>query len=324
MILSPDSSKDGSIPAIRTRKLSKTFGRGEDEVHAVVNLDLSVPAGQVFGFLGPNGAGKSTTIRMLMDLIRPTRGEAIFFGRPVQELEARRRVGALVEGADFYPFMTARDNLAVLGRTADDYRPEQIDALLEQVGLATRAGQRVSGFSTGMKQRLGLAAALLGDPDLLILDEPTNGLDPAGIQEMRVFISSLVHEQGKTIFLSSHQLNEVEQICDRVAIIDHGRMLREGRVDELLGGDLHEIRLQVRPHGQALQTLTSRWSAEAEDQVEADLGWLRVSAEAGMTPAIVKQLVEAGIEVHQVTQRRQSLEQLFLALTNGSEQVGDA
>jgi ABC-2 type transport system ATP-binding protein len=290
----------------------------------VIDLDLNVPAGQVFGFLGPNGAGKSTTIRMLMDLIRPTQGDARFFGRPVTELDARRRAGALVEGADFYPFMTARDNLAVLGYTADDYQRDRIEALLEQVGLASRADQRVSGFSTGMKQRLGLAAALLGDPDLLILDEPTNGLDPAGIQEMRTFIRDLAREQGKTVFLSSHLLNEVEQVCDRVAIIAHGRLLREGPVGELLGGELHEIRIQVRPLAEALKLLSPGWQVEAEGGDEAGPGWLLVSAEPGMTPAIVKTLVAGDIEIHQVTHRRQSLEQLFLSLTNGEAGTGHA
>lgn len=314
-----------STLAICTRNLSKIFGRGEQSIQAVIDLNLEVPAQQVFGFLGPNGAGKSTTIRMLMDLIRPTQGEATFFGRPVQELDARRRVGALVEGADFYPFMTARDNLAILGRTADSYQPVRIEALLETVGLAERAGQRVSGFSTGMKQRLGLAAALLGDPDLLILDEPTNGLDPAGIQEMRGFIRDLAHEHGKTVFLSSHLLNEVEQVCDRVAIINRGRLLREGPVGELLGGDLHELQLQVHPVEAALQALVGHWPAEVLPQAQGGHGWLRVTADTGAAPAIIKLLVQHGIEVHQAVQRRQSLEDVFLALTNGSEvEAGDA
>ena len=314
-----------SAPAIRTLNLGKTFGRGEQSVQAVIDLNMEVPARQVFGFLGPNGAGKSTTIRMLMDLIHPTAGEAFFFGQPIMDLATRRRVGALVEGADFYPFMTARDNLAVLGRTADCYQPERIEALLETVGLAERAGQRVSGFSTGMKQRLGLAAALLGDPDLLILDEPTNGLDPAGIQEMRGFIRDLAHEHGKTVFLSSHLLNEVEQICDRVAIINRGRLLQEGPVGELLGGDLHELRLQVHPLETALQVLAGHWPAEVISQTQGVYGWLRVTADTGTAPSIVRLLVEQGIEIHQVVQRRQSLEDVFLALTNGSEvKAGDA
>jgi ABC-2 type transport system ATP-binding protein len=310
-------------PAIRTSCLSKTFGRGDAAVRAVIDLDLRVPAGRVFGFLGPNGAGKSTTIRMLMDLIRPTKGEASFFGQPVSELGARRRVGALVEGADFYPFMTARDNLGVLGRTAGDYQPERIEALLETVGLAGAAAQLVKGFSTGMKQRLGLAAALLSDPELLILDEPTNGLDPAGIQEMRGFIRDLAHEHGKTVFLSSHLLNEVEQVCDRVGIIHHGRLLREGAVSELLGDDLHELQLQVYPLGTALEALRPTWKAEALERA-AGVPWLRVEAAADEAPAVVARLVQQQVEVHQVVQRRQTLEDFFIAITNGEGTAGDA
>ncbi|MGB2896910.1 MAG: ATP-binding cassette domain-containing protein, partial [Anaerolineales bacterium] len=159
-----------TTPAIEIRSLSKTFGKGKKTVKAVIDLDLEVQARQVFGFLGPNGAGKSTTIRMLMDLIRPTTGEAFLFGKSTGSLESRKRVGALVEGADFYPFMSAWDNLVVLDRTAGTYQPGRITELIESVGLSERAQQRVGGFSTGMKQRLGLAAALLNDPELLILD----------------------------------------------------------------------------------------------------------------------------------------------------------
>ncbi|MEJ2013011.1 MAG: ABC transporter ATP-binding protein [Anaerolineales bacterium] len=317
------SAVSSPSPAIETVCLSKTFGRGERTVQAVVDLDLSVPSGQVFGFLGPNGAGKSTTIRMLMDLIRPTAGQAMFFGQSVRDLNARRRAGALVEGAVFYPFMTARDNLAVLGRSAHDYQPERIEELLETVGLADRAGQRVSGFSTGMKQRLGLAAALLSDPDLLILDEPTNGLDPAGIQEMRGCIRDLAREHGKTVFLSSHLLNEVEQVCDRVAIIHRGRLLREGPVGELLGGDLHELQLQVHPLQAALEALAPDRKAERLERGSA-LPWLRVEADARQAPAVVARMVQHGVEVHQVIQRRQTLEDFFISITNGGEGAGDA
>jgi len=318
-----ETQRTATTPAIETRRLSKSFGRGGDRVQAVVDLDLSVPAGQVYGFLGPNGAGKSTTIRMLMDLVRPTAGQAAFFGQPVTELASRRRAGALVEGADFYPFMNARDNLAVLGRTANDYQPGRIDELLETVGLAGRAAERVSGYSTGMKQRLGLAAALLGDPDLLILDEPTNGLDPAGIQEMRGFIRALAHEQGKTVFLSSHLLNEVEQVCDRVAIIHRGRLLREGPVGELLGSDTHELQLQLQPVEKALAVLSGRWKVERLEN-GSGLPWLRVEADSAEAPGIVAGLVGAGVAVHQVVQRRQTLEDFFIAITNGEGTAGDA
>jgi ABC-2 type transport system ATP-binding protein len=218
--------------ALSLNHVAKTFGRGKKQVQALKNLDLEVQAGQVYGFLGPNGAGKTTTIRILLDLIRPTRGQAAIYGRdPRRDHGVLGRVGAIVEGAAFYPFLSGRRNLEVLARTGGACDRGRIDALLEQVGLAERAGQYVRGYSTGMKQRLGLAAALLSDPDLLILDEPTNGLDPAGIQEMRVFIRDLVDRHGKTVFLSSHILSEIEQVCDRVGDHQPGPVARRAVTD---------------------------------------------------------------------------------------------
>jgi len=311
-------------PAIEIRGLSKTFGKGNKAVEAVINLDLEVQAGQVFGFLGPNGAGKSTTIRMLMDLIRPTSGEAFLFGKPTSSLDSRKRVGALVEGADFYAFMSAWDNLVVLDRTAGTYQPERITELIASVGLSERARQPVGGFSTGMKQRLGLAAALLNDPELLILDEPTNGLDPAGIQEMRGFIRDQAHTQGKTVFLSSHMLNEVEQVCDRVAIIDKGVLLREGPVETLLQGEIGQMRLQVQPIEKARQVIDARWS-DALDSLEGKDGdWLTLSLNPDQAPVVVAELVQANVQVFQVVHKRQSLEEFFIAVTNHDREGADA
>jgi ABC-2 type transport system ATP-binding protein len=310
--------------AIRIENLSKTFGKGEQAVQAVIDLDLKVEAGQVFGFLGPNGAGKSTTIRVLMDLIRPTLGEAFLFGQPTGSLDSRKRVGALVEGADFYPFMNAYDNLMVLDRTTNSYQPDRITELLDSVGLGKRARQNVGGFSTGMKQRLGLAAALLNDPDLLILDEPTNGLDPGGIQEMRTFIRDQAHQHGKTVFLSSHLLNEVEQVCDRVAIIHKGVLLREGPVESLLEDEVGQMRLQVDPIERAREILVGQWgdALEAIDPSEPD--WLRINLSQDQAPEVVATVVNAGVQVYQVIQRRQSLEDFFIAVTNSTEAVEDA
>jgi len=305
-----------STPAIEIKSLSKTFGKGDKAVQAIRDLNLQVEAGQVFGFLGPNGAGKSTTIRMLMDLIRPTAGEAFLFGKSTGSLDSRKEVGALVEGADFYPFMSAWDNLVVLDRTTSSYQPERITELIESVGLSERAQQRVGGFSTGMKQRLGLAAALLNDPELLILDEPTNGLDPAGIQEMRTFIREQAHTYGKTVFLSSHMLNEVEQVCDRVAIINKGVLLREGPVETLLQGEVGQMRLEVQPIKKARQILTELWS-EAITPIEGDNGdWVTLSLNPDQAPLVVAELVQAGVKVFQVIQKRQSLEEFFIAVTN--------
>jgi ABC-2 type transport system ATP-binding protein len=309
--------------AIDIRGLSKTFGKGADAVQAVRELSLEIDAQQVYGFLGPNGAGKSTTIRMLMDLIRPDAGEAFLFGKPTRSLESRKRVGALVEGADFYPFMSAWDNLVVLDRTASTYQPGRIEELIESVGLAERAKQPVGGFSTGMKQRLGLAAALLNDPELLILDEPTNGLDPAGIQEMRGFIRDQAHIHGKTVFLSSHLLNEVEQVCDRVAIINHGLLVKEGPVRSLVEADLGQIRLQVQPVERARQVLTTRWGDALSAQEQEEEGWLTLSLSPDRVPEVVAELVQAELKVFQVVHKRQSLEDFFIAITNHAKQDSD-
>jgi len=310
--------------AISIEGLSKTFGKGEKAVQAVRDLDLQVEAGQVFGFLGPNGAGKTTTIRLLMDLIRPSAGEAFLFGKSTGLLESRKRVGALVEGADFYPFMSAWDNLVVLDRTAGTYQPDRISELIASVGLSERAKQPVGGFSTGMKQRLGLAAALLNDPELLILDEPTNGLDPAGIQEMRGFIREQAHTHGKTVFLSSHMLNEVEQVCDRVAIIHQGVLLREGPVETLLEGEVGQMRLQVKPIDQARQVIAARWSDALGPSEGKDGDWLTLSLNPDQAPVVVAELVQADVQVFQVVHKRQSLEEFFIAVTNHDREGADA
>jgi len=295
-------------PAIRITNLSKTFGRRRKRIEAVKHVTLDIPVGQVYGFLGPNGAGKTTTIRMMLDLIRPTEGDVTIFGQHVRrEHGVLRRVGAIVEGAMFYNFLSGRRNLEVLARTANDLNPKRIDALLEQVGLAHRADQRVKGYSTGMKQRLGLAAALLGDPDLLILDEPTNGLDPEGMHEIRQFIRSLADDHGKTIFLSSHLLGEVEQVCDRVAIINLGEIVREGMVADLLEGK-SRLRVEASPLDRAAAVLGERWAVSSNGQ------WLTIDATREDAPYLVRRLVEQGVDVYQVASQRQTLEEYFLSV----------
>ena len=295
--------------AIQLQDLSKTFGRGEKSIQAVRNLNLEIEAGQVYGFLGPNGAGKTTTIRMIMTLIRPSHGRVHVYGQDVQQHpEVLKRVGALVEGPAFYGYLSGYENLEVLARTANDYRPQQITNLLQQVGLANGAHRKVSNYSLGMKQRLGIAAALLSDPDLIILDEPTNGLDPAGIKEMRQFIRSLASQQGKTVFLSSHMLNEVEQTCDRVAIIHQGQLIREGAVTDLLA-EKTKLRIQASPLDKAAEILQGHWGVSASE------GWLMVNAAAEDSPGIVRHLVEQGISVYQAIVERQSLEDYFMTVT---------
>ncbi|MBN1669329.1 MAG: ABC transporter ATP-binding protein [Anaerolineales bacterium] len=295
--------------AIQLQDLSKTFGRGEKSVQAVCNLNLEIGTGQVYGFLGPNGAGKTTTIRMIMTLIRPSHGRVYLYGQDVQQhSEVLKRVGALVEGPAFYGYLSGRENLEVLARTANNYHPQQITSLLQQVGLANGARREVGHYSLGMKQRLGIAAALLSDPELIIFDEPTNGLDPAGIKEMRQFIRSLASQQGKTVFLSSHMLNEVEQTCDRVAIIHQGQLVREGAVTDLLAEET-KLRIQASPLDKALEVLQGYWG------VSVSAEWLVVNAAAGDSPDIIKRLVEQNISVYQVVVERQSLEDYFMTVT---------
>jgi ABC-2 type transport system ATP-binding protein len=294
--------------------VSKRFGRGRRRVQALRDLSLTVAPAQVYGFLGPNGAGKSTTIRILMDLIRPTSGEAYLFDRPVRQNPAllARRVGSLVEGASFYGFLSARDNLAVLADTGGRRDDRQIDELLERVGLSAAANQRVKGYSTGMKQRLGLAAALLHDPELVILDEPTNGLDPVGMKEVRTFIRDLVDVEGKTVFLSSHLLGEVEQVCDRVAIIHRGELVREGSVAALLGHHT-QIRLEVEPLETARSLLAEQWPVRQEGE------WLVVDATREAVPELQERLLTGRCRVFQISIVRQSLEEYFLEAV-GEEQ----
>jgi ABC-2 type transport system ATP-binding protein len=227
-------------------------------------------------------------------------------------------VGSLVDGGTFYPFLTGRANLEVLGRTQGRHDPSRVETLLEQVGLADAAGRKVKGYSTGMRQRLGVAAALLNDPDLVILDEPANGLDAAGIGEMRALIKGLAREQGKTVFLSSHLLHEVEQICDRVAIVDKGRVVREAAMGELTRSDA--VLIDVEGPEAAMAALTGRWPATIES------GRIVVQAGRAEIPALVQALVAAGVAVFGVAADRRSLESAFLSITGPSstEEAGHA
>ena len=294
-------------PVIELANLSKTYG-GSGRVQAVRDVTLSVGAGEVYGFLGPNGAGKSTTIRMLLGLIAPTAGSVRLFG---EELRSRpsplKRVGSLVDGGAFYPFLSGRRNLEVLARTQGSGF-ERIDALLEQVGLAHDGKRKVKGYSTGMRQRLGVAAARLGDPDLVILDEPVNGLDAAGIQEMRALIRGLAADEGKTVFLSSHLLHEVQQVCDRIAIISKGEIVRESTIGELLRQD-EGLRVQAAPLEVAEAALASRWAVERNGET------LVVRATPAEAPEVVRRLVGAGADLFHLAAEQRNLEEVFLSIT---------
>ena len=294
-------------PVLELANLSKTYGRRRP-VQAVRDITLSVGAGEVYGFLGPNGAGKSTTIRMLLGLISATAGEVRLFGEHLSADPALlRRVGSLVDGGNFYPFLSGRRNLEVLARTQGE-GAERIDALIAQVGLAKDARRKVKGYSTGMRQRLGVAAALLNDPDLVILDEPVNGLDAAGIQEMRSLIRSLSADQGKTVFLSSHLLHEVQQVCDRVAIINQGAIVRESTVDDLLRQD-DGLRIEAAPADSAEAALAARWS------VARDGDAIIVGATRAEAPDVMRQLVGAGVDVFRLAPEQRNLEEVFLSIT---------
>jgi ABC-2 type transport system ATP-binding protein len=295
-------------PVLELVNLSKTYGGRGGGVRAVRDVSLSVAAGEVYGFLGPNGAGKSTTIRMLLGLIAPTAGAVRLFGEELRTAPSGlKRVGSLVDGGAFYPFLSGRRNLEVLARTQGG-GGERIDGLLDQVGLARDSGRKVKGYSTGMRQRLGVAAALLNDPDLVILDEPVNGLDAAGIQEMRALIRDLAEQRGKTVFLSSHLLHEVQQVCDRVGIISGGEVVRESTIADLLRQD-DGLRLEAAPPDVAEAALSARWAVERSGD------GLVVRATRAEAPEVVRRLVGAGVDLFRLAPEQRNLEEVFLSIT---------
>jgi ABC-2 type transport system ATP-binding protein len=300
-----------TTPAIETRALSKRYG----ERAAVNELSLRVERGEIFGLLGPNGAGKTTTIAMLLGLVRPTSGEARVLGHDIahEPAAALRQVGAMIEGPAFYPYLSGYDNLMVLVR-AGGLAPERIETVLRQVELSQRARDKVRTYSHGMRQRLAIAAALLPDPELVILDEPTNGLDPAGTAEIRSLIRTLA-AHGRTVVLCSHMLHEVEQLCGRVAILKEGQLIALGQVAELL----HRGQgLRVRIEGdvaRALQLVRELpWVASA--QQEGDV--LLIDGPASKAAELNAHLAAAGVLVAEIGARSGSLEDYFLDITGES------
>jgi ABC-type multidrug transport system ATPase subunit len=296
---------------IETRALTKRYG---DSIVAVDDLDLSVRRGEVYGFLGPNGAGKTTTLRMLLGLVRPTSGRVAVLGAPPGAPQGLARIGAMVEAPAFYPYLSGRDNLLVLARHAG-VEEDRVEAVLDEVGLLDRAGDRSATYSQGMKQRLGVAAALLKDPELLILDEPTNGLDPAGMAEMRDFIRAL-GQGGRTVMLSSHLMGEVEQVTDRVGVIRDGSLVAEGTVEELRGRA--GLRVRAEPRAEAARLIRALPDVEAVASVD---GLLDVTVDTSQAPAINRVLVEKGIAVSELYAQRDSLEHVFLELTRSGEEA---
>jgi ABC-2 type transport system ATP-binding protein len=300
-------------PLLRATGLTKRFG----EILAVDRLDLTLWAGEVLGFLGPNGSGKSTTVGMILGLIAPTSGAIEVRSRQAtgQRVDMRRAAGAIVETPAFYPFMSGRDNLRALAIAAGGVPGRRIDELLDLVGLSDRADSRVKGYSLGMKQRLGIASTLLTDPELVILDEPTNGLDPAGQREIRELIPRLARE-GRAVLLASHLLHEVQQVCDRVAIIQRGRLLQEGRVEELVAQSAYlEIALPPAELEGALAVVRTLPFVERA-KVESGLLHAVVSGPLGPRGAEVNRaLAGAGFYAGAIVPRQSSLETVFLELT---------
>lgn len=287
---------------IETRGLTKTYGA----VRALDGLDLSIPRGGVYGVMGPNGAGKSTLFRILLGLIRATQGEARVMGGSVNEISHMRRMGSMIETPRFPPYMTARQVLRWLALEHGIGGSADIPHWLARVGLSEAADRKVRGFSVGMMQRLGVAAALMSRPELVILDEPTSGMDPPGIQEMRALIRSLATDDGVTVVLASHQLLEVQRVCDRVAILNKGRLVREGSVSELTAVG-ERLRLAAGPVERVLEALGARGSRDG-DAVLAD-----VSRAEG--PALIRALVEQGVDIHEARWVGADLESIFFSET---------
>jgi ABC-2 type transport system ATP-binding protein len=299
-------------PPVATRGLVKRYG----EIVAVDHVDLTVERGDVFGYLGPNGAGKTTSLRMLLGLIRPTAGDARLFGRDplVEGAKALRGVAGFVEGPRFYPYLSGRKNLELLADYDGDGARSRIDEVLEVVELRDRAKDRVGGYSHGMRQRLGIASALLRRPQLLLLDEPTTGLDPAGMRDMRDLVRRLADE-GITILLSSHLLNEVEELCNRVAIIRKGQIVYEGGLGELLATATTGYRLRTTEPERARAVLLAQ---RGVDGVALSDGELRFSADEETVARTAITLGQARIGITALVPETASLEELFLGLT-GSE-----
>ena len=299
-------------PAVETFGLTKRFHRQV----AVNAVDLAVPRGGVYGFLGPNGSGKTTTIRLLLGLIRPTAGHHALLGRPMPQAAAQvlPRVGALVEGPAFHPYLAGRDNLARLDaadRTADPATARtRIDGALDRVGLLAAAGKRYRAYSLGMRQRLALAAALLGPRDLLILDEPTNGLDPQGTREVRAVISALAAD-GTTVMLSTHLLSEVEQVCTHVGVMHLGRLVAQAPLHELRAATKPRARVETDRGADAAAVLSELGLTEVEHNASGASGLL------GDVPPekVVAALVHDGIPVRGFTVGAPDLEELFVSLT---------
>jgi len=293
---------------VETRGLTKHYGNG---IVAVDRLDMRVRRGEVYGFLGPNGAGKTTTLRMLLGLIRPTAGSATVAGAAPGTPASLMNVGAIVESPAFYPYLSGRDNLRALA-IYSGVAASRVDPALQQVELLPRAAHRFSTYSMGMKQRLGIAAALIKDPELLILDEPTNGLDPQGMADVRGLITELGKGE-RTVLVSSHLLGEVEQMCTRIGVIRKGAFVAEGTIEDLRGAATLTVR--AAPAEAAMRVLVAE--AGPDSVKVADDGAFSVTVDVARTAEINRKLVQAGVDVTELAAHERSLEDVFIELTGG-------
>ena len=292
---------------VEVRGLSKHYGA----VAAVDRVDLTVEAGDIYGYLGPNGAGKTTTLRMLLGLIRRDGGTVSLFGRdPADGIAALRDVAGFVESPAFYPYLSGRENLRLLGALDGGADRRSIDAALDQVGLLDRARDRVGTYSLGMRQRLGIAGSLMRSPKLLVLDEPANGLDPAGIRDMRTLVTQLA-QQGVTVLYSSHLLAEVEEVCKRVAIVSGGKIAFEGRLDELLASFGSSYRIETSDLARTLE-LAQRVGARTA-RLDDDAVW--IDAEGELVDRLSVELGRSDIPIRYLAREQRSLEDLFFRLT---------
>jgi ABC-type multidrug transport system ATPase subunit len=290
---------------VETHGLTKRYGSG---VLAVDSVNMSVRRGEVYGFLGPNGAGKTTTLRMLVGLIRPTAGTATAAGHAPGDPAGLKRIGSLIESPGFYPYLSGRENLRVVADLAG-VDQKRVNEVLDIVELTSRAHRKFGTYSTGMKQRLGVASALLKDPELLILDEPTNGLDPQGMAEMRKLIKD-IGQGDRTVLLSSHLLGEVEQICDRVGVISNGKLVRQSTVQDLIGEE--GVLVRAQPLDRAEQMLATMFGSDAISRQD---GALHLKVKPEQSTEINRQLVSAGIGVSELRPIERSLEDVFFQLT---------
>jgi ABC-2 type transport system ATP-binding protein len=298
------------MAVLEAQHLTRQFG----ERTAVADITFSVEPGEVYGFLGPNGAGKSTTIRIILGLLRPSAGRVLVNGADAtrQHVLAARVTGAVVETPAFYGYLTGRETLRQAARVRGNVSEDRMSSVLRMVGLAERADSPVRAYSLGMRQRLALALALLANPRLLVLDEPTNGLDPAGIHDVRELLRRLAADEGIAIFFSTHLLSEAEELCSRVAVVHQGRLMVEGSLADLTQRDRHELEISVSDPGRAAAVLAPLASVRGAG---AQSAWLRVESAGDLSQDVIRRLMVADISINEIRRRRRRLEDVFLELT---------